>query len=218
MFPNGKQLECLHILIDGNWHDRRELSQKLKIFVPANVSGRIVRPLEKSGIIEQEERPDKEGSRRMKKFVRIRKDLDEEWLLEVLSLLKSRADELVTKYEGKNAAERAKIFFTMKIDFIKKIDELEERRRRAKEKYWKEKESKVPNSESWLKFVHAARVIAERFENVSKPHEKKRIPHIAFMAVIEAFPELSEEARRAEMASLAERPQKHSRLSRRALP
>lgn len=73
-----RQMECLCLLADGEWHDRQEIRQKLGLkFIPPNISSRIIKPLEQMGIIEQEKRPVKEGSKKIKLVARISRN--SEW-------------------------------------------------------------------------------------------------------------------------------------------
>lgn len=73
MSITDQQLECLCVLADGEWRDRREIQKNLNLkYIKSNISSRIISPLVKMRIIEQEERPLKEGSRKKKKVVRIR--------------------------------------------------------------------------------------------------------------------------------------------------
>ena len=144
-----QQLECLQILIDGHWHDRNEIRQKIRNYIPANISGRIIGPLEKRSIVEQEERPVQDGSRKLKKFVRIKKDIDEDWLH---SLIEYSANYLVVKYSKKKCSERANFFLNVRNSSIKRRDELEkleeERRQKEEEAYWTSRFQR-DDSESW---------------------------------------------------------------------
>jgi len=122
----GQQLEALCILQDGEWHARRYIHNNMgsKKFHYNNISERIIKPLDAKGIVEQEERPDNEGSRRKKKFVRIKKDLDGQSLHDLHLLIVFSANYLVVKY-GKKSPERANLFLTIRNESIKKCDELE---------------------------------------------------------------------------------------------
>ncbi|GEM_PF-3008134 len=73
-----QQLEFLCAISDGEWHDRKFIREKMgmKKLIPSILSERIIKPLEAKGIIEQEERPVKEGSKKMKKCARIRKEIN----------------------------------------------------------------------------------------------------------------------------------------------
>lgn len=188
-----KQLESLYLLMDGNWHDHAEISRKTRTFIPANISGRIVRPLEDRGIIEQEERSVKEGSKKVKKFVRIRKDVDEHTLH---LLIEYSANDLVMKCR-KESAELANSFLEIRNESIKKLCELEkleeECRQRSKEEFWKNRESSIPYSESWPKLIAAAKAIADRFENALKPLDglPSRSHQLTFEKIIENIPSTS---------------------------
>ena len=212
----GQQLEALSFLRDEEWHDRKYIHNKMgfKKYDYSIISERIIKPLEAKGIVEQEERP---GTR--KKFVRIRKDLDEQSLHELHLLIEYSANKLVMKYKGKNS-EQAKFFLGIRDESIKKLRDLEkleeEHRQRLKEEYWKNRASSIPYSESWPKLIDAAKLIADRFEKTmkpldgipSRPHQltferiMEEIPHNAFLAAVDANPELfkniMQEARRHE--------------------
>jgi hypothetical protein len=204
---SDNQLECLSVLGDGDWHDYQEISKKLKNYILSNLSGRVIRPLRERGIIEEEARPVKEGSKKHKKFFRIRKDLDEQSLHEIHLLIEYSANALVMKYRGKNR-ERSQFFLKIRDESIKKLSELEkteeEHRQRLKDEYWKKKESSIPYSESWPKLIAAAKLIEDRFEKALKPLDGvpfrpyqltferiiKELPSKAFLAAIDANPEL----------------------------
>lgn len=197
-----KQLESLYLLMDGNWHDHAEISRKTRTFIPANISGRIVRPLEDRGIVEQEERPIKNGSKKTKKFVRIRPDIDAHMLH---LLIEYSANDLIIKHGRKKQPEKAKFVLTIRNDSIKQLVELEEqekeRLRKAKEEYWKNKKSAIPYSESWPELIDAAEKIAYHFERALNPRDEltqpplrdiiEKIPSIAFLAASAANPKLS---------------------------
>lgn len=74
----AQQLEFLCAISDGGWYDRKSIRKKMgmKKLIPSILSERVIKPLEAKGIIEQEERPLKDGSRKMKKVTRIREDID----------------------------------------------------------------------------------------------------------------------------------------------
>lgn len=211
-----KQIECLHILQDENWHDHKEIGRETKTYIDENISGRIIKPLERRGIVEQEERPENEGSRKMKKFVRMRTDIDAQSLHRLHLLIEYSANDMVMKFRGKNS-ERAKIFLGIRDESIKKLIELgkmeEERQQRLKEEYWKNIESSIPYSKSWPKLVAAAKLIADHFERLLEPLassplqstvEKIRegIPYKALLAAADLNPELykaaSQDSRRHE--------------------
>jgi hypothetical protein len=187
-----KQLECLNILRDGNWHDHREISRELKSYIPSNISGRMVRPLEKRGIVEQEERTEKEGSKRKKKFVRIRREFDEH-LLHLL--IEYSANDLVNKFnnnlfdlcftesnKGELPRVRPKdeleinqpkiaqlkkcceIFLDIRNKSLKKCRELEQQA----EKYWEKRKSFIKYSKSWPLLVEIERKLADAFEEQLK--------------------------------------------------
>ncbi|OPY55261.1 MAG: hypothetical protein A4E48_00115 [Methanosaeta sp. PtaU1.Bin060] len=95
-----QQMTCLCFLLDGNWHDRRELRrvEGMKNVAPSTISERIIRPLESIDLVEQEARSVKEGSKQKKNFVRIRKDID---VHRLHLLIEYSANRLVTKYRKK---------------------------------------------------------------------------------------------------------------------
>jgi hypothetical protein len=134
-----KQVECLYVLMDGNWHERGEISRLIKNYIPANISGRIIKPLEREGIVEQEERPIREGSKKLKKFVRINKDYDEHRLH---LLIEYSANDLVLKYSKKKKKERADLFLKIRNESIEKLDKLEQLEEKLKQndeaEYWNE--------------------------------------------------------------------------------
>lgn len=69
------QLKCLLELLDGKWHDRHSIQQALELKrIAPNISSRIFRPLREKRIIEEKDVPVKDGSRKMKKAVRINHD------------------------------------------------------------------------------------------------------------------------------------------------
>jgi hypothetical protein len=186
-----QQLECLWFLRDGSWHDHKDIGRHIKNFIPSNLTGRTIRPLENRGFIEQEVRPVKDGSRKMKNFVRIKKDLGGQMLHDLHLLIVYSANDLVMRYKGKNT-ERAKFFNAIRKESIKKCNELEklekEIKQNAEREYWEEKESEVPNSESWRDLIRLSKHIAEIIEQHCKPDVS--IPILAFGIACEARQDL----------------------------
>jgi len=85
------QIECLCLLLDGEWHDRDEIRQKLQfklISSKSNITNRIINPLKKRGLIEQENRPIKDGFKKMKSFTRIKTDIDLCYIMDLRDLYK----------------------------------------------------------------------------------------------------------------------------------
>jgi hypothetical protein len=161
-----QQLECLWVLNDGNWHDHREIGMHIKKFIPSNLSGRIIGPLEKRGLIEQEERPIKDGSRKMKKFVRVRKDLGKQSLHDLHLLIEYSANDLLMRYRKKDP-ERKNFFSTMRDESIKKLSELkkleEKKQQREEAEYWAKRLQKM-DAESWQKLVAVEKEIYEELK------------------------------------------------------
>jgi len=200
-----QQLECLNVLRDGEWHDYDEISRRLRNFIRSNISGRIIGPLKKRNIIEQDERPVKEGSRKIKKLARIRKDIDAHTFH---LLIEYSANDLILKYNRKTQPEKADFFLKMRDESIRKLVELEKHERecqqKAKEDYWKNKESSIPYSESWPELVTSAKRIANHFERLLNPHDEmllpplrdmiEKIPATAFLAACDANPALFKKA------------------------
>ena len=155
-----QQLECLWVLNDGNWHDHRNIGMHSKIFIPSNITGRIIRPLENRGIVEQEDRPIKEGSRKPKKFVRIRQDADARNLH---LLIEYSANDLVLKYRKKQP-EKADFFLKMRDESIRKFVELEkleeERQQKEDAEYWAQRLQRM-DSDSWRKLVAQEKIVYE---------------------------------------------------------
>ena len=186
-----KQLECLQILMDGDWHDYKEIGQKIRIYIPANISGRIIRPLEEQYIVEEEDRPVKEGSRKTKKCVRIRKDIDEYRLHQVII---QSANQIVNKYNEKladlyagtsggrdksrtveekkkkaeNYNKQYSSFLAIRDKSLKKCSDIEKLAEEQQQEYWKARESVIPYSESWPQLVAIEKQIAEALEEQQK--------------------------------------------------
>lgn len=160
-FLTELQLVALDILLkDGEWHDRKDIHKKIgfKKFSYSIISERIIKPLEKKGIVEQEERP---GTK--KKFIRIKRDLDEQSLNEFHLLVEYSSNNVVMKYRKKDA-ERANLFLEMRNRSIKKLSELEEiqeKKEHTKEaEYWAKRNQKM-DSDSWRKLVDVEKLIYE---------------------------------------------------------
>jgi hypothetical protein len=156
-----KQLECLWFLNDGNWHDHKNIGMHIKEFISSNITGRINSPLENRGIVEQEERPEKEGSRKKKNFVRIRQDVDA-WNLHLL--IEYSANDLILKYNRKKQPEKADFFLKMRNESIKKLDELdkqeEESQQNEESEYWAQRLQRM-DSDSWRKLVAQEKIVYE---------------------------------------------------------
>ena len=191
---NDQQLECLWFLMDGDWHSHREIRLEIRNYIPSNISGRIIRPLETRGILEQVERPVTEGSRKMRKLVRIRTEFDERTLH---LLIEYSANDLVIR---KKSAEDRDLYLKIRNASIKRLDELDKFEEKKKEEYWKNRGKRFPDSESWAQIVAIEKQIAKTLEDQLKPfsgiaaeEERKRIPARATLLAVELNPELSKQ-------------------------
>ncbi len=180
----AQQIELLLLLMDGNWHERSEIRRKIKNYISSNISGRIIRPLEDLGIVEQEERPIKEGSRKMKKMVRIsKKTIDERSLHQIIMY---SANDLVL---GGGSETFRPFFLKIRNQSMERLRRLDDKSRLEEEEtYWKHLESQVPESKSWSELVALTRLVAVRIG----PHCKTEasVRDIAFGIACDARPDL----------------------------
>ena len=225
----GQQLVFLNALTDrkwaqkeseewaplaDKWYDRSEIRKKmgLKIFNPSILSERIITPLESAGIVEQMELPVKEGWKKMKKVVRIRKNVDKRLLHELVirsalnSMRKRTGDESTTKiYEGMYK-KSWKV-----LDYLEKIEK--ERVDNEEAEYWKERLQYV-DYQDWRELIKIEKRIHETLKQVGQrccesgicSAEKcpmLKLPGMAFIiaGVVRDWSELSRQ-----MASFPEEP------------
>lgn len=183
---NGKeftdqQLECLCILADGEWHDRNEIRQKMGLkMIHSNISSRLIGPIAEIGLVEQEERPLKDGSKKTKKVIRISRDINDYAFFHIIS---NSAERLAAKYG--RIDEKRKFYSDMADTFQDKI----KRQEADFEKEQEELELKEngpfgegPYPPAWLEI-----------QKIAKSIEKHcKTPEDAYVAAMKARPDLYE--------------------------
>ena len=106
-----QQLRCLCLLADGEWRDRQEIRERLGLkLIPSNVYNRIILPLEKRGLIEQDVQPLSDKSRKKKKIARMIEGQDGADRLYILRSLSNGCETLHDHYAAlyQNATEKQK--------------------------------------------------------------------------------------------------------------
>jgi len=179
-----KQLECLCLLADGEWHDRIEIRQKLGLkLINSNITIGLIRPLEEIEIVEQEERPLKEGSKKNKKVIRIRQDVDEYAFCQTIL---NSARHLVAKY--RKDKQKREFYLGMVHAFQDRIKKLEADWEKETEEQELEELGPIvegPYPSAWLEIQK----IAKRIESHCKTQAD------AYVAAMKARPELYKEYR-----------------------
>jgi hypothetical protein len=179
-----QQLECLCVLADGEWHDRNEIRQKMGLkTIHSNVSSRLIGPLVEIGLVEQEERPLKDGSKKIKKVIRFSKDIDEYVFFYIIS---NSAERLAVKYCRND--EKNKLYSEMVNAFQDKIKMQDADFEKEQEDLEVKENGPIaegPYPPAWLEIQK----IAKRIEKYC------RTPADACVAAMVARPDLYEEYR-----------------------
>lgn len=155
----GQQLVFLNALTDGKWaqeeidgwapradkwYERSEIKKKIGLKHSSILSERIITPLESAEIVEQMELPIKEGWKKMKKVVRIRKDFGERRLhglviWSALPLIRGQTGE-------KSAIKICEGMYKKSWKVLSILDEIEKERAEKEEaKYWEQRFQEFDN-------------------------------------------------------------------------
>lgn len=205
-----KQLGCLCVLADGEWHDRQEIREKLGLkLISSNISSRLISPLNALGIIEEEERPINNGSNKNKRVVRIKKGSDEfSFRLHFYKLMrdwcKERLNEVRIKQKNgasPNLDEKVKLYQTAYITFKSWHTHLNEERQKSEDA--RVSRVCIPDEASphYVELMNAAKCIQEWFEPMllSMCDEddafalRERMKILSINAAMEILPDLFEE-------------------------
>ncbi|OPX77811.1 MAG: hypothetical protein A4E45_01755 [Methanosaeta sp. PtaB.Bin039] len=167
----GQQLVFLDSLADGEWHDRKFIRGKMKLkkLIPSILSERIIKPMEEKGLVEQEEVPVREGSRKMKKLVRLRKDVYQ-YRRSLLVFHSTLA--MLDKYRAQQRQQKKlkrgikqddfTIYSRMYYESARHLRTLEkigeERQRLDEAKFWEEWSDEI-NSEPWHQLVELHKLV-----------------------------------------------------------
>jgi len=177
----GQQLVFLNALTDGKWareeseewappaakwYERREIRKKigLKTFNPSILSERIITPLESDGIVEQAR-----GRKKTIKVVRIRKDIDEQWLhkLVIQSTLpliykpgkRTKSEDTIDIYEG---------MYKKSHKALDRLEKIEKEQANDKEaEYWRNKLQEF-DLQDWRELVKIEKLIYNTLKPVGQ--------------------------------------------------